>query len=448
MKLLHNAKAEQSLIGAVLLDPTVLDRVDLSADSAGEFYDRRHQAVWRALHALRAAGKPIGDPAMIAGELGDLAEPVGPYVYELFSATSDAAPENAAHYADEIRDHAITRRALEVIGEITASNLTGGELVAAALQRLGSLGGQERLDPSVTMAEAARETVKDVVDAQYRQDLHGGQAWGISTGFDDVDRHLGGLQRGVVTILAGRPSMGKSALARTLADNIASRKDGGGVHVFSSEDSRRAYTLRALSDRARIPLRRLRGLQLRGPDFADLERAADALADRTNWRIDDSTGLSSAQIGMRVRRHRKALKTSLVIVDYVQLLREPNARDRRLEVEAAATSLVDLARKENVALLLLSQLSRECEKRDDKRPLLSDLRESGALEQVADAVMFLYRPEVYDEKGEPELLIRKNKHGQRGVIHLAWDSDTATYRPLELRDRIEPPPPARHWQED
>lgn len=444
MKQLHHTLAERSLIAAVLRDDTLLDRVDLPSDASREFHDMRHGAVWRALHVLHVGKKPVGDPALIIDALGGEAEAVGEeFVLDLFCASTDI--DNAAHYAEQIREAALTRRVLAELGELRTNDLGGSDLVAAALQRLSGLGGQRAPDAGVPMSRLAQDVLNDVVAAQVRQEIGGG-TWGLPTGLPELDGILGGLQRGVVTILAGRPSMGKSSLARTLADNVAGVAGCGGAHVFSLEDSRRAYAIRVLSDRSRVPLRQIRGLSLKSHALADLQHAATDLGDRANWIVDDSTGLSASQIAMRVRRHKDALKTAIVVVDYVQLLREPTARgDKRREVDTAMEGLVDLARKEDVALVLLSQLSRKCDERDDKRPLLSDLRESGTLEQGADAVLFLYRPDVYGEQGPAELIVRKNKHGQQGTVKLSFDGPTATYRALEWRDRT---PPPEHWSDN
>lgn len=436
--LAHDEAAERALLGACFLDGSVLDRVELTDES---LYHPRHRAIYAACRRLREQRRPV-DPVTVTGELGEQAAACGglSFVSDLVAEVPTAA--NAEHYAAVVQHHATTRQVALAVGATLSSGLEGEELLGHALERLSAI-GTRRPDGAIAMPALLKATWQRLsaqVEARERGDT---AVWGLPTGLWALDGILGGLAPGVVTILAGRPSHGKSSLARSIADNVSAA--GHGVHVFTLEDSSHAYALRALSDRGSVPLQRLRSLELQRGDMRGLLGAADVLS-RPKWLVDDSAGLSAAQIAMRTRRHKRALATRLVVVDYVQLMREPTVRrrgDKGDEVAAAAESLVQLARDEQVAILLLSQLSRECEKREDKRPQLSDLRETGVLEQIADVVLFAYRPEQYLDanstdkrvlaqlekwRGKGLVIVGKNKHGPCGNVMLEWDAATATYR--------------------
>jgi len=251
-----------------------------------------------------------------------------------------------------------------------------------------------------------------------------------------------------VTIVAGRPSHGKSSLTRTIADNA--NLAGCGVHVFSPEDRKNTYGMRLLADRSRVDLGRLR--TMKGVTKGELNAimdAANGVYQRRNWLVDDSAGLTSAQMAMRIRRRRRGNQTRLVVVDYIQLVRE-SARDMKDSVGLSIKNLAQVARDENVAMLVLSQLSRDVERRIDKRPQLSDLRETGELEQVAESVVFVMQPTKYlnpESTGDSEemekwtgkglAIVAKHKNSSTGQAVLAWDGPTATYRDLATHDSRE-----------
>jgi replicative DNA helicase len=243
--------------------------------------------------------------------------------------------------------------------------------------------------------------------------------------------------------------MGKSSLARGIADAV--HATGAGVHAFTPEDNAQTYALRALSGRSGVAIEAMLGLRVREAELSRISEACDDYSSATRWLVDDTAGLGSAELAARVRRHRRENDTQLVVVDYLQLLHEPNvpAHDLRVQVEQATRNLVALARTERVAVLALSQLSRRCEERPDKRPTLADLRESGALEQAAEAVMMVYRDDVYNAGAEPgvtEVILRKNKNGRTGVVRLFFNLATTTFSDLSAREAPRnpsdyPPPP-------
>lgn len=428
--------AERAVLGAVLLRGDALDRVELEPE---DFADARHRELFASMRRLRDRGTAI-DPVTVADDLrANECHAVDglPLCSSLVSGVVTA--DNVEHYVAIVSDKARLRRLEQAAHEVVARCRSGWgaeDAQAFAAARLAET-WKRQPDSARGMDELVLDTWRHLA-ALNEQRGSGAASWGLRTGFEELDLLLGGIQPGVVTIVAGRPSMGKSSLARSIAESVVLA--GKGVHVFSIEDSARSYTLRCLSDNARIDLHRLRGCELRKPEMTQLYTAAERLHQK-RWLVDDTAGLSSAQVSMRTRKRLEENGTALVVVDYVQLMREQGAKTERENFERAAVGMQRLARECNVGLLLLSQLNRECEGRPDKRPMLSDLRETGVLEQIAETVIFLYRDDMYNPKterpGEGEAIVRKNKNGRTGTVRLQWDGPTATYRPLERYRRME-----------
>lgn len=429
---IYSPEAEKSVIGAVFLrGDWAFDRANLSAD---EFYTPAHRETWAALERLVAAKKPVDavsvfDELERAGRLISVGgiDQVSEYVWSVPTA------DNVEFYAAIVREKALTRRVVDGLGGVIGRaemGEDGEDLLARAFEVVSALGSRKTGD-AVSMRDAVKRRLGELCDLVDRRQRGEAVTTGIPTGLSDLDEAIcGGIPEGVTTILGGRPSDGKSSLARTIADTAAAL--GMGVHVFSLEDNATAYVDRALSDHARLSLHAMRSVKMDRHDMTRLQEAADLLHRRQKWLIDDTPGLSSALIAMRVRRHRQENGTRLVVVDYVQRLRERGCRDRRAEVEKAANGLDDMARAEGVALLLLSQLSRANAK-DMRRPELHDLRESGELEQIAKNVLLVHQVRE-DSDGNPiaplgEVIVAKQKDGRRSVVvPLAWDGRTATYR--------------------
>ena len=428
--------AERSVLGAAFLSGAWA--YDRAALEPGEFYHIAHREVWAAIGRLVTAKKPV-DPVTAGDEIPQdrLAAMGGLSVISDFVSAVPTA-DNVEHYAAIVRRDALTRRViLELAGVLAAGTnrtLEGEELLGRAFEVVSNV-GTRITDGAVTMPQALRRRFKqlgELADAQARGDK---VTIGIPTGLTELDGALGGgIPEGVTTILGGRPSHGKSAAARTFADSAT--EQGFGVHVFSLEDTADAYVDRSLADHARIDLQSLKSADLTRENMASLYAAADRLNRREQWLIDDRPGLSSAEIAMSVRRHRRDNKTRLVVVDYVQRMRERGKwRTRDEEIGHAATALDDMARREGVALVLLSQLNRG-NAREKRRPEMHDLRESGNLEQVAKNVLFVYQHDE-DDDGNPidpprgEIIVAKQKDGRRSVcVPLHWDAKTATYRNL------------------
>jgi replicative DNA helicase len=440
----HDTEAERAILGALLRNARrVLELVEINPR---EFYVPANLRIGLAIMDLVAANKPV-DEVTVGDALGEQLASVGGFAELVDLATGYLTAENVAHYVAIVRDHALKRRVCSAVGEVmrVADNEhdTGEDAHSELLRQASLVEGPEQADRAEMLADVVAESIARATGSKPSKTRS------VLTGYADIDDLTGGLARGSVSILAGRPSQGKSALARRIAFNAASA--GEGVHVFSLEDSKDRYGDRTLADLADVDLAKF---SARAPGFseAELERINGA-AGRVRLMplaIDDGAGLSSVQIANRVRQRSRQLTTTLVVVDYVQLMRERGAREKREEVDRAAEGMVRLAREADVAVLLLSQLSRESERRDDKRPMLSDLRESGTLEQVADQVLMVHQEWLYlnpDSKHEEvkaayrkafnvaDLLVRKNKHGQRGDLKLAWNPMTATYRNAALKDR-------------
>jgi replicative DNA helicase len=442
----HDLAAEREVIGALLRNARRV--LELVAIEPREFFVFAHQLIAQATLELVAQGKPV-DPVLVADHLGDRIASVGGIAELVSIGEGYATAENVAHYVAIVRDHALKRRVAMACGEVmrVANNEhdSGEDALSELLRQASGIERADQGDKAVDLGQLAYESAERIIAAAEGRET---EMRSLLTGYDDLD-HYGGLARGVVTIVAGRPSQGKSALARKIALSVA--QAGMGAHVFSLEDARDQYGNRTLSDLADVDLALFSEHRPRfNRDEADRLRWAANQVKGLPLVVDDSAGLSSQQIANRVRTRRRALGTQLVVVDYVQLISERGSRDSRAEVETAMKGLVQVARDEDIALLLLSQLSRDSEKRDDKRPMLSDLRESGRLEQDAYAVWMVHQEWRYlnpesksaevraafeKAKGVGEVLVRKNKNGRTGDVRLRWDGRTATYRPLTLRER-------------
>lgn len=423
----NDVEAELAVIGAILLrGGDVLDRVELEAR---HFYDPRCQAAFEAMTRLHATGRPVNDPLLVVNQAGSKASAMGGMGFLSDALEGVPSADNAEFYADRIRNRWLLREVIIAGSEIAATKSEDGEgVIAAALERFSKL-GEQRKETAQTMRELALAQVREFDQACDHGPPEDREHF-LLTGLNDFDSQTGGLELGTVSIMAARTSMGKSAMARTFADGVAAR--GAGVHTFTMEDPKRTLAMRAFSEHSRIPLTKLRALKLDKQDHAPIHKAADSLYKRDNWLIDDEAGLSTAQIAMRVRRSKRRLGTKLVVVDYLQHIREPGVRDDFSEATQAMRNLVRLARSEDVHVMLVCQLNRDCEKREDKRPVASDLRQSGRLEEDARMVLMLYRDDYYDKQMNPglaELLIRKSSNGATGTVDLKWDGPCVTYRP-------------------
>lgn len=433
----HDEDSERSLIGAAFVDASVLDRVGLPPDT---FFSPRNQLIWRLLLELHADNQPLD--AILVAERANTPQVT---LADLAAYTVAGVPSIAEHHAAVVRKHATTREVLRAAAHITElhkrGEAEGDELLDAAMAAISAINVGKQSD-ALTIGQVVKERFAQLDQMLKARENGEEPITGVPTGLPSLDRAIAGVQPGIVTIVAARPGMGKSAFAMQVAD--AASANGHGVHVFSLEDTRAAYADRSLSTGARVPTTRIRTARLERGDMLAINRRAADLCGRKKWRYQDVGGMSAEAVVRDVRRIRKDNDTRLVIIDYIQLLDKPRryqnenyAMDHIIKVLAAA------AKADNLAYLVLCQLNRDCEKREDKRPRASDLRDSGSLEQVAKCVLGLYRGSVYgpprsgidyndddpndrrpsDEEWEQrlEIVICKQNHGPPGTVVCRWD---------------------------
>ena len=456
----HNIEAEQALLGALLVNNDVYDRVSGIVNEA-HFYDPVHGRIFETA-ARRIQKNTLASPVTLKAFLEDdpgLAELGGPeYLVRLAGAASSLTA--ARDYAQMIYDLAI-RRNLIAIGEEIAYNAgqvdvdsEPTEQIVAAEQRLYQLGEKGREDKGFQSFLSAMKEAVDTAAAAYKRD--GGMA-GISTGLVDMDGKLGGFHSSDLIIIAARPSMGKTSLATNIAFNMAkayrkgTRHDGtegavngGVVGFYSLEMSAEQLAARVLSEASEIPSERIRRGDLTEDEFRRFVEAAKSL-EACPLFVDDTPAIPISTLAARARRLKRTHGLDALFVDYLQLVRPANARSdgRVQEVSEITQGLKAIAKELNVPVVALAQLSRQVETRDDKRPQLSDLRESGSIEQDADVVMFIFREEYYKEREKPgehdteamlawqedmarlqgkaEVIIGKQRHGPIGTVELAFD---------------------------
>jgi replicative DNA helicase len=438
----HNTEAEQSILSAILIENNTLPEV-LEILSDQDFYREAHRKIFKAMVELFEKNEPADLVTLTnllkeRGQLGSLGG--ASYLAELVDTVPMAV--NAAHYARIVQEKASLRRLIEQAAAITTRCFEDKgdveEILDFAERSIFDI-SENKIKPSFyTLGELLTDTYKAVEEAYENKVL----VTGVPTGFQGLDGKTSGFQPGDLIVIAGRPSMGKTALALNIARN-ASLETVEPAAVFSLEMSKEQLSLRMLSAEARIDSSRMRGGFLSESDLARINRAAGALYDIPIY-IDDSPAISALEIRAKARRMKMDKGLGLVVVDYLQLMRgRASAERRELEISEISRSLKALAKELNIPVVALSQLNRKVEERTNKRPVLSDLRESGAIEQDADVILFIYRDEVYHKeednpnKGIAELILAKQRNGPIGSVKLAF---LATYTRFEdLAPREESP---------
>ena len=455
----HNIEAEQQLLGAILTNNDVYDRV-AAIIGPQHFYEPTHARIYEVA-ASRIAKNNLASPVTLKAFLEDdegLKELGGPaYLVRLAGAAISSFA--ARDYAQMIYDLAIRRELIALGREISdkAAKVDVAsepkEQIVEAEQALYALGEQGQADSGFQSFLRAVTDAVNVANAAYQRD--GGLA-GISTGLIDMDKKLGGLHRSDLLILAGRPSMGKTSLATNIAYNIAKAyqkgplpdgsegaTNGGVVGFYSLEMSAEQLAARILSEASEVPSEQIRRGDMTEEEFRRFVEAAKQL-EACPLYIDDTPALPISQLAARARRLKRTHGLDVLFVDYLQLVRPATAKDSRVnEVSEITQGLKAIAKELDIPVVALSQLSRQVENRDDKRPQLSDLRESGSIEQDADVVMFVYREEYYKEREKPgdheldkmqvwmdemealqgkaEVIIGKQRHGPIGHIELSFE---------------------------
>lgn len=425
-RLLFSQEAEQSVIGAVLLSN---DAYEVAADVIGErdFWYQVHRVIWRHIVSMVAAGRQVDVVTLVASiEAANEADIVEvSYLGEILQGTPTAA--NVRHYANVVRDRSLERQLASAANEMM--ELSSGDGPVA--DRLDTA---QRLIFSLAESNAdgepreAREVLHSFIEVlEKRMELDGALS-GLETGLKDLDEKLDGLQAGDLVIIAGRPSMGKTALAAEIGDNAAMA--GKSVLAFSLEMSAEQWAQRSVSRIGRVNSHALRSGKLNSEELERVSAAVGRLHDK-RLVIDDRPGMPIERMRARARRvKRKQGGLDLVVVDYLQLMSGDgdNSNER---VSNITRGLKLMARELGCPVVALSQLSRECEKRPNKRPMMSDLRDSGAIEQDADVIVFVYRDEVYhpdsEDRGTAELIIAKNRMGEIGMVRTAWIGEYTTF---------------------
>ncbi len=433
----HNMEAEQSLLGAMMLsDEAVVQAMEIVEDQ--DFYQAGHRGIFQALIDLFNASRPC-DPVTLQEELRSkdkLAEVGGAtYLSQLLNAVPTAA--NAEHYAKIVKEKSLLRKLITVSGEISAGSFdpqaSPEELIDEAERKVLQL-SQFRITRPY---HKVKDIVGEVFDHLEQLFANRQAVTGIPSGFTRLDEYTAGFQPSDLIILAARPSMGKTAFCLNIAQNAAYATKKA-VMMFSLEMSHTQLVTRLLCSEARIDGQKVRRGYLSKEDWAKLTLTAGVL-EETPILIDDSPNATLLEIRSKARRAYAQEKLGMIIIDYLQLItysQGGKTESRQQEVSAISRSLKSLARELNVPVVCLSQLSRAVESRTDKRPMLSDLRESGAIEQDADVVMFLYRDSYYnpkseESKGKGEVIIAKQRNGPVGSIELAFCADYAKFENLE-----------------
>ena len=425
----NSTEAEQALIGGLLVSNDAYDQVP--ALVADDFYSGQHRLIWPVLRGMLEAGRPV-DIVTLGNELktkGDL-DKVGGVVYLASLEQSAPGALNVRQYAELVRSKAVLRRLMLAAQELQEACATGAEdphaLAERAEQMILAVSG-EQVDAEEDLPALLMRIVDRADDARKE-----GRPSGLRTGFGMLDERLGGLTPGSLTILAARPSVGKTALALNIADQVAARQS---VAFFSLEQSRDELGARLLASAAGVPLDAIPSGRL---DERQVNAMADAaiLGRERMLQIDDRGGIGLGYIRARCRRLKRKHGLGLVVVDYLQLMSGAGS-SREQEVSSISRGLKALAKELRVPVLALCQLNRSLEGRTDKRPQLYDLRESGAIEQDADIVLMLYRDEVNGEQGPNhglcQVLIRKNRNGPLGAVTLRYTPELCRFESTEER---------------
>ncbi|WP_203343742.1 replicative DNA helicase [Vibrio diabolicus] len=432
----HSLEAEQSVIGGLLLDnerwDTVAERV-VSSD----FYSRPHRLIFEGVKTILEAGKPL-DLITLSEylERHELLEDVGGFAYlaDLAKNTPSAANINA--YADIVAERAIVRGLIGVANEIADAgydpqgrssedliDMAESKVFAIAESRTSENEGPQNVDNIL-------EKTLERIELLYKTPQDG--VTGVDTGFTDLNKKTAGLQGSDLVIVAARPSMGKTTFAMNLCENAAMQQEKP-VLIFSLEMPAEQLMMRMLASLSRVDQTKIRTGQLDDEDWARISSTMGILMQKKNMYIDDSSGLTPTEVRSRARRiAREHGGLSMIMVDYLQLMRVPSLTDNRtLEIAEISRSLKALAKELNVPVVALSQLNRSLEQRSDKRPVNSDLRESGSIEQDADLIMFIYRDEVYHPdspyKGTAEIIIGKQRNGPIGSVRLTFQGQHSRF---------------------
>jgi len=425
-------EAEQSLLGALLLDNQAFDKVaDLVTGE--DFYRDDHRRIWKHIARLVEATRPADVVTVLESiEASEDKDKTGGAAYLAALAQNTPSALNIRRYAELVRERSVQRRLAQVATEIAENALSPsgkevGQLLDEAESKIFQIAESgARKDTGLLAISPVLARVFERIDHLHSQD-NPSDITGVPTGFVDLDRMTAGLQPGDLVIVAGRPSMGKTAFALNIAEHVALHPTVKmPVAIFSMEMSASQLAMRMLSSMAKLDQTKLRTGRLNDEEWGKLTDEIGRL-NEAKIHVDETAALNSLELRARARRMKREYgKLGLVVVDYLQLMSaSSHGENRATEISEISRSLKALAKELDVPVIALSQLSRAVEQRNDRRPLMSDLRESGAIEQDADVILFIYREEVYapdkeEAKGRAEVIIGKQRNGPIGTVHLTF----------------------------
>lgn len=432
----HNLEAEQAVLGSMLIDQNCIKDV-MDKLHPGDFYLQQNREIFETIYTMFCYSRPI-DPVTVVGEMqknGTFDEnTTKKYMIQLMDITPTSA--NVMEYVALVQGKSLLRKVAAAAGEITAMVHEGGgepeNVLEAAEQKIYAV-RQGRAAQDMASIGTVLAGVLEHIEQVSNQ---GGRLPGISSGFSGIDAKISGLNKSDLILLAARPGMGKTSLALNIALNVG-KSSGKTVAMFSLEMSKEQLALRLLASEALVESNRLITGDLRESDWMRVAQAASVLS-QADIRLDDNPLLTVSDMNAKCRRIDNL---GLVVIDYLQLMSSAggkvNHESRQQAVSDISRMLKIMAKELQVPVLCLSQLSRANEKRDDKRPMLSDLRESGAIEQDADIVLFIFREDYYspdsDKRNIAELIVAKNRHGETGKVELKWMPEFTTFDTLEKR---------------
>lgn len=432
----HSVEAEQSVIGSMIMDREAIT-VASEVITGEDFYNKQYGILFETMIELNDQGCPV-DLVTLQNRLKEKDVPPEvsslEFVRDLITAVPTSA--NIKYYANIVAEKSTLRRLIRLNEEIANTCYAGKENLEFILEdtekRVFQLVQRRNAEEFVPI----RQVVMNAMDKIEMASRNKGAVTGIPTGFTDLDYRTAGMQPSDLVLIAARPSMGKTAFVLNIAQNVAFKEDKT-VAIFSLEMSKEQLVNRMFSLESRVDAQRLRTGQLTDEDWEKLIESAGVIG-RSHLIIDDTPGISISELRSKCRKYKLEHNLSMIIIDYLQLMSGSGRSDsRQQEISDISRSLKSVARELNVPVLALSQLSRAVEQRPDHRPMLSDLRESGAIEQDADVVMFIYRDDYYnhdtEKKDVAEIIIAKQRNGPIGTIELAWLPQYTKFANLEMK---------------
>ena len=435
----HSVEAEQSVVGAMLMDKDAI----LAASEiicGDDFYQNAYGVIFDSMVELFNEGKPV-DLITLQERLKEKEVPPEisslEFVRDLVAAVPTSA--NVRYYAQIVSDKAVMRKLIKMNDELSNICYAGNEPLESVLEKTERSVFQLLQNRNAGEYVPIRQVVMNALEKVEKASKSKGTVTGIPTGFIDLDYKLSGLQPSDLVLVAARPSMGKTAFVLNIAQYVAFKKDKCAA-IFSLEMSKEQLVNRLFSLESQVDAQALRTGNMKDSDWEKLIEAAGIIG-QSNLIIDDTPSISISELRSKCRKYKMEHGLDLIIIDYLQLMSGSvggRSESRQQEISDISRSLKALARELNVPVIALSQLSRAVEQRPDKRPMLSDLRESGAIEQDADVVMFIYRDEYYNKdseyKKQAEIIIAKQRNGPVGTVHLAWLGEYTKFANLSRQE--------------